>query len=366
MGKRELLLIGAFVVVGLVVWRLTAPPAEPGAQGFSLQRTLDNIRSGLQSHDTAAEASASAKVAAPSTVTRVEFGEISGTVVIEGTEGDEVVADLRGTVFGADETQARGFAAATTLRTGTGADTVRVTVERPEMKHLPRLELKLQVPQRLVVDITMRGGRLEARRVAGLEFEARRTTVLVGDVRGLVKGNQRDGDVEISDVDAVDLTTRRVDVRVERVAGTVKGEADDGQWLLRDIGGGVTLKGERADWSLERLAGPLSFDASDGHLTVREEVGDVRGESRRCRLTFRVTGAGTMDVTAEDAPVELQVGGTVGARYDLRAEDATVRAPEGTLRITTRDTVTEASGSTGAGGRTVKVRSRRGDITVRP
>jgi hypothetical protein len=366
MGKRELLLIGAFVVVGLVAWRLTAPPAEPGARRFSLQRTLDNIRSELQSHDTPAEVSGSAKVAVPSTITRVDLGEFYGTAVIEGTDGDEVVADLRGTVFGPDETQAKAFAVATVLRSETATDTVRLTVERPELKHLPRLELKLKVPQRLVVEVTMSGGRLEVRRVAGLEYEARRTTVLAGDVHGLVKGDQRDGDVEIQDVQAVDLTTRRVDVRVERVSGNVKGEPVDGNWLIRDVGGSVALESERADLSVERVAGTLTFNVSDGDLTLRDEVGDVRGESRRCRLVFRITGTGALDVTAEDAPVELQVDATVGARYDLRAEDAAVRAPEGTLSITTRDTVSEATGTMGPGRRTVKVRSRRGDITVRP
>lgn len=366
MGKRELLLIGAFLVVGLVTWRLTAPRGEPGARGFSLQRMLDNLRSGLQSQDTPAEVTASVTAGAPPAVTRVDAGEFSGPLVVEGVEGDEVIAELRGTVFGADEAQAKAFAAATTLSVETATDTVRLGLEHPEMRRSPRLELKLRVPQRLVVQITMRGGRLEARRLGGLEFDARRTTVVVDAVRGVVKGNQRDGELEISDVDTVDLSTRRVDVRVERVSGSVKVEAVEGNWLVRDVAGGVTLESEQADLSLERLAGSLTFNASDGHLTVRDEVGDVRGESRRCRLTFRVTGPGTLDVTAEDAPVELQLDAAIGARYDLRVEDATVRAPEGTLRIDTRESVTEASGTIGQGQRTVKVRSRRGDVTVRP
>jgi len=136
--------------------------------------------------------------------------------------------------------------------------------------------------------------------------------------------------------------------------------------VFGDVGGSVALESERADLSVERVAGTLTFNVSDGDLTLRDEVGDVRGESRRCRLVFRITGTGALDVTAEDAPVELQVDATVGARYDLRAEDAAVRAPEGTLSITTRDTVSEATGTMGPGRRTVKVRSRRGDITVRP
>ena len=366
MGKRELLLISAFLVVGLLAWRLTAPPAEPGAKGFSLQRMVESIRSELQSHDTRAEVAAHTTAAVSDTVGTIEVDEFSGPVVIEGVEGATLEASLRGTVFGADEAQASAFAAATTVRVEAGADTLRLTFDRPEMKRSPRLELTVRVPRRVSVKATSRGGRLEARNLGGLEFESRRSTVLVAAVSGLVKGSQRDNDLEIADVGQLELSTRRVDVRIERVAGNVKGEADDGQWLVRDVGGAVTLESEGADLSLERLGGGLDFNTSDGHLTVRDEVGNVRGESRRCRLTFRIAGPGTLDVTSEDATVELEVDPAAGARLDLRAEDATVRAPEGTLRIDSRDAVTEALGTVGSGGRLFKVRSRRGDITVRP
>ena len=36
MGKRELLLVVGFVIVGVVVYQVTAPPPAPGERGFSL------------------------------------------------------------------------------------------------------------------------------------------------------------------------------------------------------------------------------------------------------------------------------------------------------------------------------------------
>ncbi len=35
MGKRELLLIGVFLVLGMGVYQMTAPPPKPGQEGFS-------------------------------------------------------------------------------------------------------------------------------------------------------------------------------------------------------------------------------------------------------------------------------------------------------------------------------------------
>lgn len=366
MGKRELLLIGAFVVVGVAIWRLTAPPGEQKTGRFSLQRTLESIRTEFQSQDASAEVSASAKVQIEPAVTRVKLEDFAGSLTVEGTEETDVGADLRGTVFGSDEAQARGFAAATIVRAEVEADTVRVTIDRPETKRSPRLELRLRIPKRLVVEAAMRSGRLDARQVAGLQIDVRRTTVRAESIAGSVKGSQRSGELEIADVGSVDLTTSSADVRVERVSGGVKAEASDGEWLVRDVSGAVELVSEDAQVTLERIAGALTFKASDGQLTVRGRVGDLRGEGRRCRLAFRIEGAGTLDVTAEDGPVEVQVDAATGAGYDLRVEEAAVRAPDGLLRIDKRDAVTEASGTAGAGGRSVKVRSRRGDVTVRP
>ena len=40
MGKRELLLVVVFVVLGLGVYQVTAPASEPGAPGFSIGRLV--------------------------------------------------------------------------------------------------------------------------------------------------------------------------------------------------------------------------------------------------------------------------------------------------------------------------------------
>ncbi len=44
MGKRELLLVAAFVIVGALVYQLTAPPPGPGERSFSLSQLIGNIR----------------------------------------------------------------------------------------------------------------------------------------------------------------------------------------------------------------------------------------------------------------------------------------------------------------------------------
>ena len=44
MGKRELLLIVCFVIVGAGVYQVTAPEPGPGQRGFSFSRFLEAAR----------------------------------------------------------------------------------------------------------------------------------------------------------------------------------------------------------------------------------------------------------------------------------------------------------------------------------
>ena len=44
MGKRELLLVLGFAVVGTVIYQLTARPAAEGARHFSLSAIVDHVR----------------------------------------------------------------------------------------------------------------------------------------------------------------------------------------------------------------------------------------------------------------------------------------------------------------------------------
>ena len=48
MGKRELVLIAVFVVLGFCVYQLTAPPPPPGSEGVSIGGIFRNMRRDVQ------------------------------------------------------------------------------------------------------------------------------------------------------------------------------------------------------------------------------------------------------------------------------------------------------------------------------
>ncbi len=55
MGKRELLLIAGFLMVGTMVYFATAPEPAPGERGFSISRIMDEVRREVSGNHASAE-----------------------------------------------------------------------------------------------------------------------------------------------------------------------------------------------------------------------------------------------------------------------------------------------------------------------
>ena len=48
MGKRELVLISLFVVIGIVVYQFTAPPPPPGSEGVTFGGIVGKLKREIQ------------------------------------------------------------------------------------------------------------------------------------------------------------------------------------------------------------------------------------------------------------------------------------------------------------------------------
>ena len=363
MGKRELLLIGVFVVVGVVVWRLTAPPPAPGEEGFSLARAWRSARSAVQSDAARATATRGERIRVDAVVDRVVVAEFRGEVGVVGVDEGEVAAELQATLSGPDEAAAQRLAEAVRLRLEPDGGDVRVRVTLPDTRRPPDLSLRLRVPRRLRVKLSAQARRLEVRDVAGLELDVRRSSVTVTGVAGPLLGEQRDGELEVSDAGSVRLVLRRVDARLARIGGTAVIEATDGDLTVREAGR-LELQARRVEVEVERVRGEAQMVGTDGRIDVRDAGGRLRFEGRRCPLQLAPVPDAGADVSSEDAGVELRLPAS-GAVLDLVASGGEIRVPEGTVRVDRREGVSRAAGAIGTGATSLRVRTTGGDIVVR-
>src|SRR5690349_19762252 len=137
MGKRELLLIGVFLVLGMGVYQMTAPPPKPGQEGFSFGRLFSHIRAEIQGEDARAPVDRKAQRAVDASVTRLNLPEFRGMLTVVGEDRQDVEVELRGVMAGLEDKIAKARADATQLTLEPEEDELTINISRPEETSRP-------------------------------------------------------------------------------------------------------------------------------------------------------------------------------------------------------------------------------------
>jgi hypothetical protein len=364
MGKRELLLIGLFVIVGVVAWRLTAPASTPG-EGFSITRAWEQLRASMRGEHASSDTRRTASLEAPAGTRTVAVEGFTGTLWVTGEDRKDISAELSGSIPGANQAEAESRAKEVTLALERGDERVAVKVHLPATQHRPRVELRLKVPATLGLVVRDTRGRVEIRGVTSADVESRLGDLTIADVSGLVKGEHRGSNVELSRVGSVEFESRMGDVRVDRVASGLSLTSEGGNTELRDVAGKVQLKTRRADLDLDRLGAEVTIDAADGHVELRHPRAAVTFEGERARFSATLDNPVALTITSEDAAVELEIPASVHVSLDLGAEDGRVNVPEGLPAVATTDRHESLTANGGPKAPVVKVRTVRENVTIR-
>src|SRR5262245_51658461 len=130
MGKRELVLVVVFVVLGGAVYQFTAPPPPPGSEGFSVRAVLRNIHRGVQGPRETATAESTQTSAVPASVNelRVSVPRMSD-IAITGEDRPDVLASLHVTGRGFDSSEATASAHGPRLKVETSGNAVVVSLD---------------------------------------------------------------------------------------------------------------------------------------------------------------------------------------------------------------------------------------------
>ena len=365
MGKRELLLIAVFVVVGTGVYQMTAP-ARPGGSGFSLSRLLEHVRSELRGQNVEQRVARSATAAVEPGVTGIRVDGLRGTITVLGEDRDDVTAELVSTAYGVDEAQASAFEKAYGLEITPDGDTldVRVKMPGPEMHRRRRLELTIRVPEQLAVDLRTRGGELKVSRVARLTLGRAEGRAVLTEIAGGIDGEYVGGSLEIDKSGPLTLETERTELRISNVTGGVTLNATGSELRLRSVDGPTSLTLERVRAEVEGLAGPVTIHGDGGECRLREVRAPIEVEGDR--LTLRVTLDTAIPVTAsiENDLIEVTLP-PAGVTLDAHAEHGQVRITDKMVEVESGENESRARGDIRGGGPLLKLATIRGDIVIR-
>jgi DUF4097 and DUF4098 domain-containing protein YvlB len=189
---------------------------------------------------------------------------------------------------------------------------------------------------------------------------------------GIHFNNSRSAKLIVSTPSTSNITARSGDgsIDVEHVSGRLELRTGDGSIRGRDLGGQVRAHTGDGSIKLDGVNGALDADTGDGSVNVSGKMTSVRARTGDGSVTIHAA-AGSVpesdwDITTGDGSVTLELPDGFNGELDahtgdggIRMNDITVSNVSGTI---SRNNV---RGRLGAGGRSVRVRTGDGSITLR-
>ena len=369
MGKRELLLVLGFVLLGTIIYHATAPPPSPGQRSFSIAAVIDHLRRGIRGNRASAQVTSTPSFPLQAGTTELRIAVRSAeSLTITGEDRADITGELRVWSNGLDEAEAQQLAKATVLKTSEGGGRVTIEIAYPDPGS-QRANLSLRVPARLRVNVARYSGKLNVSNTAQVELVDTRGEAFVRQVDGPVTASHRSGELNVADARRVRLNVRGTDVRLTRIGGELTVQAQSGEIVASELSGAVDVESNGTDLTLEKLekaTGPVRVNATNGSVKLTGIRSDTRVDARNTEVVIAMAQAAQLAVYNEgDEPIDIT---TPRAGYTLDAlatNGGRIILPEGTLDVTTEGTDQRAAGAVRGGGPTLTLRANRGEIVVR-
>lgn len=380
MGKRELLLAGVIVLVGFLVYQVTAPPGDPNKPGFSFSRILNEVRREVRGQREFAEDTKHITIPVTETVREIRLDELSSTqLTVVGEDRRDIAAEFYVRSNGYDQAEARRLVDATTLASDeAGALLIMRTSYPVEGRQTGRLTLR--VPSRLGFRTDGKSGVLKISNIASVAIGTARGDTELSDIKGHLAVTQRGSRITIQNVGSVRLQAISADTRLSGVRGDTTLNLQGGEFTAEQLLGGLEVESRNSEMRFEKideLHGPVRFNATLGELTIRGLATESRIDARDTQIRIELAAAvplgiyntgDDIDVTLPAAGVDIDavsVDGAVTLDESLqKAALKTVEGPDAPGQAGSRDE-TRVSGAVAGGGPMITLRATRGDIILK-
>ena len=343
MGKRELVLVALFVVVGIVVYNVTAPPPPPGSEGVSMGGILQKLKRGVQGSREQATATSRQTRPVDSAVRLVRVNIPRNTVTITGSDRSDIAVDMEVIARGFDQAEAKAAADAAKVTIEQVGDALVVTTswnfrDNRQGGFVNDATITIAIPRRLLVRLEPHSGRLAISDVGGIELIGSRGDTKIARAAGPVVVGHTGGRLEIESAPSLKLTARNSDGSIKGIAGTASIDATGAELQLADIAGPLDIEARNADIVLDaaKLAKPpFRFNGTGGQLRVSNLRTEGRLDGRNVELEVEMSAAVPVTIysTGEDIRVTAPPGGysldAVATEGQITSEDSTITATPG-------------------------------------
>jgi hypothetical protein len=364
MGKRELLIIIAFVVVGAAVYSLTAPPAKPGERGFSISKVFSGIKKEISANAASAHVMAAGRIAAPSTLTELRVStarSVPLTIVGEAREDIEYEMPVEST--GPDEATAKEWAGKVELRKDQLGSALELKTYFPDEGN-QNAALTLRVPARLAVRVE-NSGQIKVSDVAGVELRNPTGEVTLSHV-GTVSGIHRNGDLTIDGATAVNVNLVSSRTKIRNASESVSINARSGECTIVESTGPIAATVTNVELVVNLFKNSFTVTGDGGRLKVVNAAGKLSIDVRRMLVEIEDSQSPNADFTiiTSDEPIRVTLKDASDIAIDAIASAGTVRADDFGLKPAAESRISKLVTAPGNARGHIVLRNSRADIVI--
>ena len=363
MGKRELLIVTAFVVIGVVAYQLGAEPPAEGRRRFSLATLMDHFREETTGRRASATVTTEGAIPLPSTVTEARISSVA-RVTVRGEARSDIGYSLSVEANGPDEGTARQNAARTTLSQDEIGTVLALRANAPrDGRQVVSLTVRVPAKLRVRIEATQGGATLEASGLSDLQFDATGDVRLAG-ISGSVTGIHRNGTVTIADSAGIELSLQNSESAFDRTRGT-KITTRNGSCRITGATGPLEITTQNDEIILTRPAGPVRITGSGGSVVIEDPGDTVHVDTRRTSVDVKLARAVPLTILTTDEPLRLLLSEQPSFQLDAITTDGGTISAESLGVVPERiNEEIRVRHTVNSGSVPVALRNRRGTIVI--
>lgn len=366
MGKRELVLIVAFVALGAVAYELSAPAKTSTSRGFSLSRLFSSARNGLRANMSSASTTLTGTFPVSAALEELSVSNVTRGVRVTGEERADVSYELTVESTGPDEATAMGYAKRVELKSDDLGQSLSLRAEYPP-EATQQAALVLHVPSRLAVRVDG-GSRADVAGVRAVELQNVSGPARLEHIAGDVTGTQSGGDVQVMDAGTVRLTLINSRAEFTGVKAGLTIDARNGSCTVTGCKGPLECEETNVDVEVHDHDGMIHVSGTRGGVTIEHPQQSVKVDVLRAEVVVTTKAAVPMALITSQEALKLVLDGPPGVSIDavtnsggaIRADDFKLTADKSSSSDEMH--LAHAFGS-GAAPR-ISLRNSRGDIVI--
>ena len=286
-------------------------------------------------------------------VVDVDFGTIN---VAAGTD-DKVVIEAHRKIEFRNEAKEKEYFAAAPVVISRDGNVITVRARGPKQKdwwNFGHSEMDgrytIRVPKRFDTDLRTEGGGVTAGEITGnATVKTSGGKLAFKHLEGTLDGDTSGGSIEVEDCRGpIKIETSGGDIAVADGTGTLEAKTSGGRIDVRNFSGDTEVRTSGGSLSLQRITGKIIGKTSGGsiHASITDAVvGDVKLQTSAGNIDLSLPATATVDVDASTSV------GEIFSHLPLETSDVDKEHLRGKLN---------------GGGKSVKLETSAGNITLKP